>query len=87
MKKVLTLCALVACLNAANDSKLDEVKAERKEYSLVVTNPDIKHGKTPISGARVRVHYVGKFLNGKVFDSSRKRRRPFEFILGVGQVI
>ncbi len=50
---------------------------------------DIKPGEgaSPQTGQVVVVHYVGTLTNGTKFDSSRDRGRPFEFIIGVGQVI
>lgn len=42
-------------------------------------------GKTPGPASRVRCHYEGKFVDGRVFDSSYQRGEPAVF--GVNQVI
>ncbi len=44
-------------------------------------------GATAQAGKNVSVHYTGWLENGKKFDSSVDRGRPFSFPLGVGRVI
>jgi len=50
---------------------------------------DIKVGTGAVArtGQQVKVDYTGWLTNGKKFDSSVGTGRPFEFMLGAGQVI
>ncbi len=68
--------------------------AAAKAADTVTTPSGLKYvvekkgaGSKPAKGTRVKVHYTGKFPDGKVFDSSVQRGKPFEFNVGVGMVI
>ena len=65
-------------------NKIEAVPTESGLY-YVVTEPG--NGEKPEVGKPVTMHYTGKLLNGTVFDSSVERDQPFQFVLGVGQVI
>jgi peptidylprolyl isomerase/FKBP-type peptidyl-prolyl cis-trans isomerase FkpA len=54
---------------------------------LEIEDLHVGDGEEAVPGKKVLVHYVGTLTDGTVFDSSRSRVQPFEFILGAGQVI
>ena len=53
---------------------------------LVLQRGDPTRGRAR-TGDTVVTHYIGKFVNGTVFDTSRNDVMPFHFSLGKGQVI
>lgn len=95
---VLLLLALLAapCL-AAPAQTADEKKAEaeitRNEARAKRTASGLRYvvlrqgkGERPDRGQRIEAHYVGRFLDGRIFDQSLGRA-PFAFKVGMGQVI
>jgi peptidylprolyl isomerase len=64
------------------------------EQNVVTTESGLKYvdekvgtGPSPKKGSKVTVHYTGTLTSGKKFDSSVDRGSPFQFTIGVGQVI
>jgi peptidylprolyl isomerase len=60
--------------------------AERNTDGIWTRIDTAGRGRQPRQGASVTVHYTGRFLDGRVFDSSRERG-PFTFPVGTGRVI
>lgn len=50
-------------------------------------DPVVGTGEEAKPGKKVTVHYTGWLTDGKEFDSSKKSGKPFEFLIGAGQVI
>jgi len=85
---------LQAKRNAGASGKLEENKAylaeNGKKKGIITTASGLQYevlskgpegGKKPKATNQVRVHYTGKLLDGKVFDSSVQRGEPAEFPL------
>lgn len=58
-----------------------ETGAQKTDSGLVYVSIKEGTGKQPKDTDKVKVHYHGTLVNGKVFDSSVKRGQPVEFPL------
>lgn len=84
---LISLCTLIAAqTTTAGPTK---VTGEPTKTASGLEYWDIKVGTGAVAatGHKVKVDYTGWLTNGKKFDSSVGTGRPFEFMLGAGQVI
>lgn len=65
----------------------NKIKAERRDSGLVYVCNKNGSGACAAAGQTVTVHYTGKLMDGRVFDSSVERGEPVDFVLGEGRVI
>ena len=72
----------------------DTKKMDEKIQELVIQDTKVGEGRESEKGLSISVHYTGWILDasksdkkGDKFDSSLDRKQPFNFVLGVGQVI
>lgn len=84
------ICAAFAVFFIAGCSGADSSKNEgvvTTETGLQYEDVLVGEGETPKTGDKVVVHYTGTLEDGTKFDSSLDKESPFEFTIGIGQVI
>jgi FKBP-type peptidyl-prolyl cis-trans isomerase len=92
---VLALAAMASAQTAAKKSAAKPAAGPTKVTGEPTKSPsgleywDIKVGTGAVAqtGQHVKVDYTGWLTNGKKFDSSVGTGKPFDFMLGAGQVI
>lgn len=70
---------------AAGKAFMEKIRNNKSVYTtesgLSYIRKKAGNGKKPVATDRVKVHYTGKLINGKVFDSSVERGEPITFAL------
>jgi FKBP-type peptidyl-prolyl cis-trans isomerase FkpA len=74
-------------LSIKNYLSENEINIDSTSTGLYIIKKKSGNGSLAKNGNILTVHYVGKFIDGRVFDSSYKRNEPFDFELGAKQVI
>ncbi len=70
-----------------NYLELGNVTVKPTESGLYYIQKKLGTGAKAENGKTLVVHYTGTTIDGKIFDSSLQRGKPFSFVLGQGQVI
>lgn len=87
MKPVMAIALAGMALAPADAATQKGGKTVTSASGLKYVDLVVGSGAAPVKGQPVTVHYTGTLENGKKFDSSVDRGRPFTFVIGVGQVI
>ena len=72
---------------ANSNSSMSDSTNQTLENGLRIEDTLVGEGQEIKPGDFVTMHYTGRLEDGTVFDSSVERGTPFEFQVGVGQVI
>jgi len=73
--------------NSSTNTKPIIMDTITDSQELIIQDIVIGTGETAAAGQTISANYMGTLQNGTKFDSSYDRGKPFEFTLGVGQVI
>ena len=77
-----TAAMAIGCGPSFLDRAAAEPGAVKSPTGLVMRTLVEGAGEAPKESDTVRVHYVGQFIDGVVFDSSVERNKPAEFPVG-----
>ena len=81
------LAVLAISFSAIAEDKKDKDGNVTTSSGLKYNDIKVGDGDIATAGKTVVVHYTGTLTNGKKFDSSLDRNKPFDFKLGSGMVI
>lgn len=95
---LILFCLFIGACKATNEEVVDKTnesiqstdegdKVNTTDSGLEYVDTVVGNGDSPKQGDKVVVHYTGTLEDGTKFDSSVDRGTPFEFTIGVGQVI
>ena len=80
---------MMASVGKNKDEGAEFLKKNAEKKGVKTTKSGLQYeklkdgnGKRPNANNTVKVHYTGKLINGKVFDSSIERGEPMEFPVG-----
>ena len=103
MKRIVYVGIVGLMLACSGEEPKQSAEAHQAAFSEGVVKENLKYmqtdsgleyhdfvvgdGELPKRGQKVTVHYTGWLTNGKQFDSSRKKNKPFSFEIGRRKVI
>ena len=96
-KRICLIMILMMCFTNSFAIEItigEKDKMDEKIQELIIDDIKIGKGRSAEKGLTISVHYTGWIFDsskgdkkGNKFDSSLDRREPFNFVLGIGQVI
>ena len=73
--------------SAKKQGSADIIEPDNGKRIVVLKVSQKGEGLPPVNGQWLKVHYAGRFENGKEFDNSYKRGKPLKFKFMAGHVI